>query len=333
MQDPQLGSGTCSAAARRPVPPCRSCSRPASAQAAQANRLPSPWRSHVQCKWWTRLGDMENLHGSSALVTGGSGGIGRHIAHALARQGANVILAARREDALRAVAEELRGLGVQSEPLVVDLTDLEQAEQLVERAEAVFGTLDVLVHNAGIEIASSFPRYTRQELVTMININLAAPLLMTHRALPGMLQRGRGHVVFISSLAGKHGTAYQEPYSATKAGLIGLTQSLRAEYASQPVGFSVVCPGFVAGDGMYQRMADEGMRSNRIMGTTTTASIADNVVRAIRHDLPEVVDGGSPVRPVFALSQLAPRLTERILARAGATELFRRLAASRGRVD
>jgi len=276
---------------------------------------------------------MENLHGSSALVTGGSGGIGRHIAHALARQGANVILAARREDALRAVAEELRGLGVQSEPLVVDLTDLEQAEQLVERAEAVFGTLDVLVHNAGIEIASSFPRYTRQELVTMININLAAPLLMTHRALPGMLQRGRGHVVFISSLAGKHGTAYQEPYSATKAGLIGLTQSLRAEYTRSPVGFSVICPGFVAGEGMYQRMVEQGLRSNRIMGSTTTERIAARVIDAIRRDVPEVIDSGSPVRPVLAISQVAPRLAERIMGRSGATELFRRVAASRGRAD
>src|SRR5581483_3821672 len=282
---------------------------------------------------WTRLPSMQDLRGRVALVTGASGGIGTHIARALAREGANVIVCARRADALASVVEELRGIGVQSEALVADLAELEQAEDAIERAEQLWGALDVVVHNAGIEIASSFTRYTREELLSMLNLNLAAPLLMTHRALPGMLERGRGHVVFISSLAGKYSTAYQEPYSATKAGLVGLTQSLRAEYASQPVGFSVVCPGFVAGDGMYQRMADEGMRSNRIMGTTTTASIADNVVRAIRHDLPEVVDGGSPVRPVFALSQLAPRLTERILARAGATELFRRLAASRGRVD
>ncbi len=132
-------------------------------------------------------------------------------------------------------------------------------------------------------------------------------------------------------MAGKLGTDYQEPYSATKAGLVGLTQSLRAEYAHEPIGFSVICPGFVAGDGMYQRMTEQGLRSNRLMGATSTDRIADHVVRAIRQDLPEVVDSGSPVRPVLALSALAPRLGERLMNRSGATELFRRVAASRGR--
>jgi short-subunit dehydrogenase len=273
------------------------------------------------------------VQGRTALVTGASGGIGRHIARALALAGADVLVAGRREAALGSVVEELRRLGVRSEALSAELSDLEQAEELVARAEQAAGALDILIHNAGIEIASSFPRYTRDELLSMINVNLAAPLLMTHRALPGMLERGRGHVVFVSSMAGKVGTAYQEPYSATKAGLIGLTQSLRAEYAGEPVGFSVVCPGFVSGDGMYQRMAEEGLRSNRIMGTTTVESIADKVVRAIRLDLPEVVDSGSPVRPLLALSQIAPRLAERIQARAGITDLFRRAAATRGRLD
>jgi NAD(P)-dependent dehydrogenase (short-subunit alcohol dehydrogenase family) len=87
-------------------------------------------------------------------------------------------------------------------------------------------------------------------------------MLLTHRVLPGMLERGRGHVVFISSLAGKIGPAYNEPYAATKAGLVGLTQSLRAEYLHEPV-------GFLAGDGMYQRMVEEGVKSNRLMGETT----------------------------------------------------------------
>ncbi len=262
---------------------------------------------------------MESLRGKTALVTGSSGGIGTHIARALARQGANVIVSGRRADALGAVAEELRGLGVRSEALVADLADLEQAEDLIGRAEHVFGRLDVLVHNAGIEIASSFTGYTREELLTMVNINLTAPMLMTHRVLPGMLARREGHVVFISSMAGKLGTAYQEPYSATKAGLVGLTQSLRAEYAHEPIGFSVICPGFVAGDGMYQRMTEQGLRSNRLMGATSTDRIADHVVRAIRQDLPEVVDSGSPVRPVLALSALAPRLGERLMNRSGAT--------------
>jgi short-subunit dehydrogenase len=276
---------------------------------------------------------MENLQGRTALVTGGSGGIGAHIARALAREGVNVVVSGRRQDALESIAGELRGLGIMSEAISADLADLEQAESLVDRAEQVFGSLDLIVHNAGIELASSFTQYTREELVTMININLAAPLLMTHRVLPGMLARGAGHVVFISSVAGTLGPAYQEPYAASKAGLIGLTQSLRAEYAGSPVGFSVICPGFVKGDGMYQRMVDEGVVSNRLMGSTTIEKIIDGVLHAIRRDLPEVLESGSPLRPLLALSELAPRLGERIVNRSGATALFRRLAASRGRAD
>jgi short-subunit dehydrogenase len=146
-----------------------------------------------------------------------------------------------------------------------------------------------------------------------------------------MLERGRGHVVFMSSVAGKIGPAYQAPYAATKAGLIGLTQSLRGEYPSGPVGFSVVSPGFVAGEGMYQRMADQGVTSNRILGHTTVKKVADRVVQAIRDDRPDVVESGSPVRPMLAMAQVTPRVAERTMRRIGATEIFRRAAEMNGR--
>jgi short-subunit dehydrogenase len=165
----------------------------------------------------------------------------------------------------------------------------------------------------------------------MVDVNLTAPILLTHRVTPGMLERGRGHVVFISSLAGKSGPAYNEPYGATKAGLIGFTQSLRAEYRHAPVGFSVVCPGFTAGDGMYQRMVEEGVSSSRLIGETTTLKVADRVAEAIRDDRPEIIESGSPVRPMLALGQISPRLAEWIVERSGGTEIFRRTAAGRGR--
>jgi short-subunit dehydrogenase len=173
---------------------------------------------------------MEDLLGRTALVTGASGGIGTHIARALARAGMNVVVSGRREDALAAVAAELRGLGVRSEAVPANLFDLSQTEELIDRSEAALGPLDVLVNNAGVESAAAFTEYTREELTSMVDLNLTAPLSLTHRVVPGMLERGRGHVVFIASVAGKLGPAYQEPYAATKAGLIGRTQSLRAEY-------------------------------------------------------------------------------------------------------
>jgi short-subunit dehydrogenase len=275
---------------------------------------------------------MEQLQGRNALVTGASGGLGAHLARRLAREGMNVGLVARREPELKALAGELQALGVRAAALPADLADLAQVDPLVERAEEALGPLDLLLNNAGVENGGAFTACTREELTSMVDLNLTAPLLLTHSVLPGMLERRRGHVVFISSLAGKIGPAYNEPYAATKAGLVGLTQSLRAEYLHEPVGFSVVCPGFIAGDGMYQRMVDEGFKSNRLLGETTLEKVADVTIRAIRRDLPEVVESGAPVRPMLALAQVAPGLVERVGTRFGVTEIFRRTAVARGRV-
>jgi short-subunit dehydrogenase len=274
---------------------------------------------------------VEDLKGRTALVTGASGGLGTHIARRLAREGVNVVVSGRREDALAAVAAELSEFAVEALAVPADLSDLSQIDPLIERSEAALGPIDLLVNNAGMETTSAFTSYTREELTSTVDVNLTAPLLLTHRLVPGMLSRGRGHVVFISSAAGKVGPAYQEPYAATKAALIGLTQSLRAEYLDAPVGFSVVCPGFILGDGMYQRMVEDGFKSNRLMGQTTTEKVTDGVIDAIRRDRPEVVETGAPIRPMLALGQLAPRLVERVAPRFGVTELFRSVAVSRDR--
>ncbi len=276
---------------------------------------------------------MRELSGRNALVTGGSGGIGTHIARALARAGMNVGVTGRREDALNAVVTELRSLGVGSEALKVDLNDLDQAERLIERAEQSLGPIDLLVNNAGVEYASSFAQAPRNELLETVTVNLTAPMLLTHKVLPGMLERGKGHVVFISSAAGKIGPAHEAPYGATKAGLIALTQGLRREYRKTPVSFSVVCPGFVAGDGMYQRMVEDGVTSNRIIGSTTVEKIANDVLNAVRRDLPEVVDTGAPIKPMLALSQIAPRTTERLVTRIGLDRMFERTVELRSRAE
>jgi short-subunit dehydrogenase len=275
---------------------------------------------------------MKELRGRTALVTGATGGIGRQICRRLAQEGVDVVASGRREDVLADVVAELRALGVRSKALPADLADLDQAEALIARGEDALGRVDLLINNAGIEITAAFTNYSREELISMVDLNLTAPLLLTRRAVPPMLERGAGHVVFLSSLAGKVGPPFNEPYSATKAGLIALTQSLRAEYRHAPLGFSVVCPGFTAGEGMYQRMVEEGVRSNRLMGETTTRRVADRVVQAIRDDRPELVESGAPVRPLLALGQLAPRFREWTVERFGGSALFRRTAELRGRL-
>jgi short-subunit dehydrogenase len=276
---------------------------------------------------------MLELAGATALVTGGSGGIGPHIARELARAGANVAVSGRRADALEAVVAELRQTGVRAEAVPADLAGAGTADSLIARAESALGPLDVLVNNAGVEFAAAFAAQPPDELRATIEINLLAPLLLTRSVLPGMLARGRGHVVFISSVAGKVPTPYETAYAASKAGIVGLARSLRVEYRRAPVGFSVVCPGFVAGDGMYQRMVEQGISSNRLLGETTTAKIAASVLDSIRRDRSQVIESGAPIRPLLALGELAPRTGERIVAAAGVEKIFRAAAAARGRGD
>jgi short-subunit dehydrogenase len=274
---------------------------------------------------------VKDLSGRVALVTGSSGGIGAHIARRLAREGVNVALSGRREDALAALVPEIEALGVRCAAVPADLADRDALAGLLSRTRDALGPIDVLVNNAGIESVGALLATDERELVETIEVNLLAPLLLTRLALPSMLQRGAGHVVFISSVAGKIGPAYNAPYAASKAGLIALTQSLRAEYEHEPVGFSVVCPGFTAGDGMYERMTRDGHRSNRLMGETSIERVAEAVVHAVRDDVGETVESGAPIRPALALQQIAPRLVERLAPRFGVTDLFAAVAAQRGR--
>lgn len=276
---------------------------------------------------------MKNITGQTALLTGASGGIGRHIAKALTAAGANLVVSDRHEDGLTQLSNELRGSGARVEGVIADLSDLGGVGTLIEQAERALGPIDIVVNNAGTDVPAAFTENRTEELTRMVDVNLTAPMLLTHSVLPGMLDRGTGHVVFISSAAAKMGQAYEGPYAATKAGLIALTQSLRVEYHHAPVGFSVVVPGFVeGGNGMYERVKDRGIRASKLLGTTTVDRIAADVVRAIERDAPEIVDMGRPMKPAFAAAQLAPRLAERFATRFGAGEMFRQVAEVDGRI-
>ena len=274
---------------------------------------------------------MRDLRGRNALVTGASGGLGRHIARGLAREGMNVAVSGRREDALGSVVEELRGVGVTAAAVPADLSDPGQIEILAAGVEAALGQVDVLVNNAGIEVTAAFARCSAAELKEVVDVNLTAPMLLTQRVLPGMLARGRGHVVFISSTAGKFGPPFQQSYAAAKAGLVRLTQSLRIEYSSAPVGFSVVCPGFTVGGGMYERMREDGLESSRLIGETNADAVVAAALDAIRNDRPQLIESGAPIRPLLALAELAPRVPEWLGPRIGLTRLFGTAATRRAR--
>jgi NAD(P)-dependent dehydrogenase (short-subunit alcohol dehydrogenase family) len=275
---------------------------------------------------------VDDLHGANALLTGAAGGLGGHIARVLAARGVRIAASGRRIEPLERLCLDLRGNGAVAEPVIADLSDREQTAGLVERAEAIVGPLDLLISNAGLEPPGAYTAFTDAELLEVTEVNLLAPMLLTRHALPGMLARGRGHVVMISSLAGRGGNAFNVPYATTKAGLLGCARSLRAELEGTPVSASVICPGFIANDGMYADIQREfGIGAPVALRAVDPDRVADAVAQAITGDRPEMLVTGWPMRPLLAIQELAPRLAERVIVATGAPRFFRTVAELAGR--
>ncbi len=183
---------------------------------------------------------METLKGQTALVTGGGRGIGRSVALAFARAGAQVAVAARTQTEIAAVAGECGGLAVQ-----LDVTDENGCAEAVARVEREFGRLDILVNNAGVATSHKFTELDTASWRRTLAVDLEGPFFLTRAAVPGMLQRGSGAVIAIASVASRTGAPYIAAYTAAKHGLLGLMRSLAAEYAARGLTFNCVCPGYV----------------------------------------------------------------------------------------
>jgi short-subunit dehydrogenase len=213
------------------------------------------------------------------LLTGATGGLGRAMAKALAARGAILLLSARKVDALERLAADLPGEGHRAFPS--DLAELGAAEKLAAEA----GEVDVLVANAGLPGAGWLSDFTPEQLERALRVNLEAPMLMAQALSPGMLERGRGHLVFVSSLSGKAPSPRTAIYNATKFGLRGFALGLRADLGPRGVGVSLVSPGFIREAGMF---ADAGAKPPPGMGTGTPEQVGAAVVKAIERDKVEI---------------------------------------------
>ena len=275
---------------------------------------------------------MEALRGSSALVTGASGGLGQYIARALAAEGVDLVLSDIPGAPLEDLLAELRDRGVRVEAETADLSDRPQTEALVGRAEDALGPLDILVNNAGLEFGGPFLENSVDELERITAVNLLAVMLLTHAALPGMLERGRGHVVNIASLAGKTAPPKLASYAATKHAVVGLTHSLRAEHIGSPVGFSAICPAFVGRVGMYGRIEDQVPDPPGFLGPVPPERVGEAVVRAIREDRAELIVGSRALRPLAGFYTLAPKIFARLSDNRRAREFAEAFGRARERV-
>jgi short-subunit dehydrogenase len=274
---------------------------------------------------------VDELRGRNALVTGAGGGLGGYIARALAAEGVNLALTDLPGVTVDELATELQGRNVEVRQAPADLGDADERQRVAAWAAEALGPLDILVNNAGIEFGGSFLRTTEEELEAIVAINLLAVMDLTRIVLPGMLERKRGHVVNMASLAGKVPPVYLAAYAATKHGVVGFTHALRAENGGEPVGFSAICPGFVSRVGMFGRL-EHLVSPPRFLGTVPPESVGDAVVRAIRKNLAEVIVNKGPVRPLVVLNAAAPRLASRIGRTRPMREFAERFARARDRL-
>jgi len=269
---------------------------------------------------------MKVTRGQTVLLTGATGGLGTVIAHAFARRGLNLALVAFPGIELSGLQSALENQGVKAAIWMTDLRDPHQRRRMVVEVLETFGRVDLLINNAGVEFTAAYHEQTEDGLGDILNVNLAAPMVLTRLVLPDMLQRRTGHIVNISSLAGKSGPAFQEPYAATKAALVAFTSSLRATYRGTGVSASAVTPGFVEA-GIYARLKTRsGCSAPRLLGTSKPEAVARAVMEVIERDLFEKIVNPVPARPLLAFCALFPNLGEWLTERTGGNEFFRKVA-------
>lgn len=196
------------------------------------------------------------LTGLSALVTGGSRGIGFAIAQAFVREGADVMLAATSEDALRAAHAELKSSGRKVGTVAIDVARPDDCQKAVDATIESLGRLDVLVNAAGIYTPRSFLQYSVAEFDRLMQVNLHGPFHMMQLALAHMASNGSGRVINIASTAGKWASLNQSAYNASKHGLIGLTRCAALEFAGNGITVNAICPGLVQTDMARQLVND-----------------------------------------------------------------------------
>ncbi len=188
---------------------------------------------------------MFRLDGKTALVTGASQGIGEAIARGLAAQGARVVLAARSEDKLTALAEAINADGGAAHALALDLGEPATLGDRLKALPEDFANIDILVNNAGITADNLLLRMSLEDWQRVLDINLTGTFALTKLMVKGMMRRRWGRIITVSSVVGMMGNAGQANYAAAKAGLIGFSKSVARELGSRNITANVVAPGYI----------------------------------------------------------------------------------------
>ena len=257
-----------------------------------------------------------NLQGRSVLLTGATGGIGQAIARALAEQGARLVLTGRRAEVLEPLAAEVGGRAV-----ACDLATAEEVTRLLSECS----NADVLVANAALPATGTVESFSVEEIDRALAVNLRAPIVLARALSAGMVARGHGHLVFVSSLSGKAASPRGSIYAATKYGLRGFALGLREDLRDTGVGVSTVFPGFIKDAGMFH---ESGAKLPGYVALKAPEDVAAAVLRAIERNRSEIDVAPLGLRLGTAVAGLAPELSGRVQRRLGGLEIAESLAAA-----
>lgn len=208
------------------------------------------------------------LKGKTAVITGSANGIGRETAITFAKEGANVVVADFDESGGLDTVNTIKENGGAAFFQTVDVTSLESVQGLMKAAKEVYGSLDILINNAGITSDGFLTRLSETDWQKVINVNLTGVFYCTQAAVPYMIEQGKGKVISASSISGVYGNVGQTNYAATKAGVVGMTKTWAKELGKKGITVNAVAPGFIE-TGMVAKVPDkviEKMKTNIPLG-------------------------------------------------------------------
>jgi short-subunit dehydrogenase len=261
-----------------------------------------------------------DLEGKRLLLSGATGGLGRAIAEELANNGASLVLSSRKKDQLEELARSLPGGASRHKVVVADLAKQGAAEKLANDA----GDVDGLVANAALPATGRLESFSADEVQRALRVNFESPILISRALAPELAKKGEGHLVFISSLAGKVGSPRSSLYNSTKFGVRGFAFGLREDLHPHGIGVSIVSPGFVREAGMFH---DAGSKPPPGLGTTTPKKVARAVVRAITRNRNEITVAPRRQRFIAEFGYRHPGFAARVQRRGGADRIAEDLAA------
>ena len=249
-------------------------------------------------------------------ITGASSGIGEACAYLYARQGVNLILTATRVEKLAEVQQECIRLGAQCAALPFDLSDLKHIDELTDNAIAAFGKIDIAFLNAGISQRSKILETDDKVDEKIMAVNFFAPVKISKRLLPEMINQGGGTIAVTTSISGKFGFPLRSAYASSKFALYGFFETLQAEYWDQNIRVVMVCPGRVRTNISYNALEADGKKHGQMdEGQDSGISpekAAKKIVKAIEKQKPEVLVGGKELLMVY-IKRFCPGLARKMV--------------------